>query len=136
MEDRNGLIAAAVAMRASGHAERLAALALSEPDADRPQPINLGAGKGYDAGEFVMELLEKAVTPHVAKMPVTAVPRSGGALPVISGYGVSQAIRKHVQESRRGAEPRLGAGRSRSFFRVLLVVARYVVASVLTRGPI
>src|SRR5258707_15254238 len=67
MENRNGLIVAAVAMRASGHAERLAALALSEPDASQPQPISFGADKGYDAREFVMELLEKAVTPHVAK---------------------------------------------------------------------
>ena len=49
MENRNGLIVGAVTTRASGHAERLAALALIEPHADRPQPITLGADKGYDA---------------------------------------------------------------------------------------
>jgi hypothetical protein len=38
MENRNGLIIGAVTTRASGHAERLAALALIEPQADRPQP--------------------------------------------------------------------------------------------------
>src|SRR6201987_1368472 len=65
MENRNGLIVGAVTTRASGHAERLAALALIEPHADRPQPVTLGADKGYDAGEFVMELRDKAVTPHV-----------------------------------------------------------------------
>jgi hypothetical protein len=53
MENRNGLIVAAVAMRASGHVERLAAPALSEPDASQPQPISFGADKGYDAREFV-----------------------------------------------------------------------------------
>jgi transposase len=45
MENRNGLIAGAVTTCASGHAERLAALALIEPHADRPQPITLGAEK-------------------------------------------------------------------------------------------
>jgi len=39
MENRNGLIVGAVATRASGHAERLAALHLIEPHADRPNPI-------------------------------------------------------------------------------------------------
>ncbi len=38
MENRNGLIVGAVTTRASGHAERLAALALIEPHAERPQP--------------------------------------------------------------------------------------------------
>ena len=47
MENRNGLIVGAVTTRASGHAERLAALALIAPHADRPQPITLGADKGY-----------------------------------------------------------------------------------------
>ena len=36
MENRNGLVVGAVATRASGHAERLAALALTEPRAERP----------------------------------------------------------------------------------------------------
>jgi hypothetical protein len=43
IENRNGLIVWAVTTRASGHAERLAALALIEPHADRPQPVTLGA---------------------------------------------------------------------------------------------
>jgi IS5 family transposase len=41
MENRNGLIIGAVTTRASGHAERLAALALIEPHAERPQPVTL-----------------------------------------------------------------------------------------------
>src|SRR5216684_8201414 len=43
MENRNGLIVDAVTTRASGYAERLAAIALIEPHADRPAPITLGA---------------------------------------------------------------------------------------------
>jgi hypothetical protein len=48
MENRNGLIVGALTTRASGHAERLAALALIEPHAERPQPVTLGADKSYD----------------------------------------------------------------------------------------
>ena len=40
MENRNGLIVGAMTTRASGHAERLAGLALIEPHADRPQPVS------------------------------------------------------------------------------------------------
>jgi hypothetical protein len=60
MENRNGLIVGALTTRASGHAERLAALALIEPPAERPQPITLGADKGYDSADFVMEVRDKA----------------------------------------------------------------------------
>ena len=67
MENRNGLIIDAVTTRASGHAERLAALTLIAPRAERPQPITLGADKGYDSADFVMELRERAVTPHLAQ---------------------------------------------------------------------
>jgi hypothetical protein len=50
-----------------GHAERLTALTLIEPYAERPQPITLGADKGYDTADFVIELREEAVAPHVAQ---------------------------------------------------------------------
>jgi transposase len=46
MENRNSLIVGAVTTCASGHAERLAALALIEPHADRSRPITLGGDKG------------------------------------------------------------------------------------------
>ena len=45
MENRNGLIVGAVTIRASGHAERLAALSLIAPHADHPHPVTLGADK-------------------------------------------------------------------------------------------
>ena len=67
MENRNGLIVGALATRASGHAERLAALHLMEPHADRAGRVTLGADKGYDAQDFVAELREVNVTPHVAQ---------------------------------------------------------------------
>ena len=67
MENRNGLIVGAVTTRASGHAERWAALRLIEPHAATPQPVTLGADKGYDSADFVTALRDKTVTPHVAQ---------------------------------------------------------------------
>ena len=46
MENRSGLIVDACLTRADGHAERVAALAMIEPRADRPGRITLGADKG------------------------------------------------------------------------------------------
>ena len=66
-ENRNGLIVGAVATRASGHAERLAALHLMQPHADRPQKVTLAGDKGFDTQDFVAELREINVTPHVAQ---------------------------------------------------------------------
>jgi hypothetical protein len=92
MENRNGLIVGAETTRASGHAERLAALALIEPHADRPQPVILGADKGYDVGDFVMELREKAVTPHVAQSTNGRRSAIDGRTTRHSGYAVSKTV--------------------------------------------
>jgi hypothetical protein len=51
---------------------------LIEPHAAIPQPVTLGADKGYDSDHFVRELREKAVTPHVAQ-------NTSGRRSVISG---------------------------------------------------
>jgi len=67
MENRNGLIVDALATRASGHAERLAARHMIAPHADRARPITLGGDKGFDTQDFVAELREVNVTPHVAQ---------------------------------------------------------------------
>jgi hypothetical protein len=67
MENRNGLIVGAVTTTTSGHAERAAVLALIEPHAATPEPVTLGADKGYDSADFVMALRGKMVTPHVAQ---------------------------------------------------------------------
>jgi hypothetical protein len=99
MENRNGLIIGAVTTRASGHAERLAALRLIEPHAERPQPVTLGADKGYDAGEFVMELRDKAVTPHVAQNTSARRSAIDGRTTRHPGYAISQRIRKRVEEA-------------------------------------
>src|SRR5262245_16684332 len=67
MENRHGLFVDTRLTRVSGHAERLAALEMIEPRADRPEAITLGGDKGFDAADFVMELREINVTPHIAR---------------------------------------------------------------------
>lgn len=99
MENRNGLIVDAVTTRASGHAERLAAIVLIEPRADRPNPITLGADKGYDTADFVMELREHTVTPHVAQNQSGRRSAIDGRTTRHSGYAVSQRTRKRIEEA-------------------------------------
>lgn len=56
IENRSGLIVDACLTKVSGHAERMAVLAMIEPHADRPRPITLGADRGHDPADFVNEL--------------------------------------------------------------------------------
>jgi len=99
MENRNGLIIDAVTTRASGHAERLAAIALVEPRAERANPITLGADKAYDTGDFVMELRELTVTPHVAQNQNGRRSAIDGRTTRHPGYAISQRIRKRIEEA-------------------------------------
>jgi len=66
MENRQGLVVEAALPRAAGFAERLAAVALVAGRAG-PRPITVGADKGYDTSDFVMELRELGPVPHVAQ---------------------------------------------------------------------
>ena len=97
MENRNGLFVDARLTKVSGHAERLAALDMIEPYADRPNAITLGGDKGFDAADFVMELRDINVTPHIAQNTTrrSAIDRRATRR---SGYEISQRIRKRVEE--------------------------------------
>jgi len=99
MENRNGLIVGAVATRASGYAERLAALHLVEPRADRPQRVTLGGDKGFDAQDFVAELREISLTPHLAQNTSGRRLAIDGCTTRHPGCAVSQRIRKRIEEA-------------------------------------
>ena len=99
MENRNGPIVGAVATRASGHAERLAALHMVEPHAYRSQKVTLGGDKGLDTGDFVAELHEINVTPHVAQNTSGRRSAIDGRTTRHPGYTVSLRIRKRVEEA-------------------------------------
>jgi transposase len=99
MEKRNGLIVGAVTTTASGHAERRAALALIEPPADTPQPVTLGADKGYDSADFVTALRDKTVISHVAQNTSGRRSALDDHTTRHPGYALSQRIRKRVEEA-------------------------------------
>jgi transposase len=98
MENRSGLIVDTRLTTADGHAERIAALSMIEPRADRGTPVSLGADKGYDCEDFVNELKSLNVRPHVAQ-------NTSGRRSAIDrrttrhvGYALSQRIRKWIEE--------------------------------------
>jgi len=97
MENLHGLFVDTRLTRVSGHAERLAALEMIEPSADQPDAITLGGDRGFDAADFVMELREIKVTPHIAQ---NTSRRSAidGRTTRHPGYAVSQRIRKRIEE--------------------------------------
>ena len=97
MENRNGLVVDAKVNQASGLAEREAALEmLARVAAER---VTLGADKAYDVAGFIEQLRERGVTPHVAQ---NLTRRGGSAIDGRTtrhpGYGLSQTIRKRIEE--------------------------------------
>ena len=84
---------------ADGHAERVAALHMIEPRADRPQAITLGADKAYDAEDFINELRSMKVTPHVAQNTSGRSSAIDGRTTRHGGYAISQRIRKRIEEA-------------------------------------
>lgn len=103
MENRNGLAVDGGITQASGTAEREAALAMLDRRPGRRR-ITLGADKAYDVRQFVEDLRERAVTPHIAidghlsktgKPRATAMDRRTTRHP---GYAISQCCRKRIEE--------------------------------------
>jgi IS5 family transposase len=99
MENRSGLLVDACLTRADGHAERVAALAMIEPRADRPRPITLGGDKNYDVEDFVNELRSMRVRPHVAQNVSGRRSAIDGRTTRHPGYGASQRVRKRIEEA-------------------------------------
>ena len=98
MENRSGLLVNACLTQASGHAERLAALAMIEASADRPIGVTLAADKGYDAADFVNELRSMNVRPHVAQNTTRRLGRSAidGRTTRHPGYAARQSASKRI----------------------------------------
>jgi len=68
VENRNGLIAAAMATQADGHAERDAALLmLDERQKNSSRRITVGADKAYDTKDFIATARALYVTAHIQK---------------------------------------------------------------------
>jgi transposase len=98
MENRNGLVVDAELMLCSGTAEREAAKMMlgSLPGS---AAVTVGADKGYDTQDFVKDLREMNVRPHVAQ---NLKRRGGSAIDGRTvrhvGYQISQMKRKRIEE--------------------------------------
>lgn len=98
MENRSGLVVAAVVTHADGMGERAAALAMLDTVPGR-HPKTVAADKAYDTRDFVRACRHRGVTPHVASHES----RWGGSAidgrtTRHPGYALSQTIRKRIEE--------------------------------------
>jgi transposase len=98
IENRNGLVVDTELLQCNGTAERDAALLMAERIAG-DERATLGADKGYDTRDFVAELRNMNITPHVAQNDK----RPGGSgidgrTTRHAGYKISQIRRKRVEE--------------------------------------
>ncbi len=99
MENRNGLLLDFHIDPMSGRIEREAALEMLAIHVGDNPKATVGADKGYDTKDFVAELREFGVTPHVAQN-ITA--NRGSAIDGRTtrhwGYAASQKLRKRIEE--------------------------------------
>lgn len=96
MENRNGLLMDFVVSGATGTAERDAVPVLLDDARQRGfRPRTLAGDRGYDTRQCVKEMRDRGVTPHVAQRAHSAI---DGRTTRHPGYGVSQKIRKRVEE--------------------------------------
>jgi len=95
MENRNGLVVDSRLTIGSGTAERETACAMLDALGGTKR-ITVGTDRAYDVADFVEELREIRVTPHVAcKREGSAI---DGRTIRHAGYDVSQRVRKRVEE--------------------------------------
>ena len=99
IENRHGLIAAAMATQADGTAERDAALLMvGEITNNGRKRITLGADKAYDTQDFVRPVRELGATPHVTQNNKNRRSAIDGRTTRHSGYAVSLSKRWLVEK--------------------------------------
>ena len=100
VENRNGLIAAAMVTHADGYAERDAALLmLAEKQQGRWRRITVGADKAYDTRDFVTTARELKVTAHVTKSDKGRSSNLDRRTTRHPGYAISLSRRWLVEKS-------------------------------------
>jgi transposase len=104
MENRHGLAVGGGVSQATGTAERETALDLIDGRGRSGRRITLGADKAYDVSQFVRDLRDRSVTPHIAidgHLSKTGTPRKtavDGRTTRHVGYDISQRCRKRIEE--------------------------------------
>jgi hypothetical protein len=112
MENRSGLVVAASTTHATGTAERETAVAMMA-GLSGGHRITLGADKAYDTADFVADVRQQNVTPHVTQNNKRRRSAIDGRTTRHAGYAVSQRIRKR-EEVFGGSARRATAARRRS----------------------
>ncbi len=101
MENRNGLAVDVLVTQATGTAEREAGWAMVKKLRGRhpSRRITVGADKNFDTQDFVNDLRDLKVTPHVAQnITVQRGSRVDGRTITQPGYAISQRIRKRIEQ--------------------------------------
>ncbi|MCI0446486.1 IS5 family transposase [bacterium] len=99
MDNRHGLVVATEYTQATGTAEREAALTMAQEIKKRgTRRMTVGADKGYDTQDFVRQMRELEVTPHVAQNDTNRSSAIDRRTTRHVGYTISQRKRKIVEE--------------------------------------
>jgi transposase len=141
-ENRHTLLIDLQVEPADGSAERRAAVAMADERLAGTGRITVGGDKGYDTRAFVAACRELKVTPHVTQN----LARPGGsALDARTtrhpGYGISQRIRKRIEETFGwmktvgGLRQTRYRGRARVQMHAYLVAAAYNLLRIARLAP-
>ena len=100
MENRSGLCVDVMVTQADGYAEREAAIAMLDDHkfSRNRYPKTLGADKGYHTKDFIADLRERCIRPHVARRDGIVTPGLDGRTTQSESYRISQKKRKRVEE--------------------------------------
>jgi transposase len=96
MENRHGLVVDCEVTHADGYGERDAGWELMGRIARKPR-VTLGADKGYDTADFIANMRELGVTPHVAQNTSRRRSAIDARTTRHPGYQLSQVLRKAVE---------------------------------------
>lgn len=98
MENRNGLVVDLMLTQATGKAEREAGVRMLDRLPGQKKRRTLGADRGYDTRDFVQDVRQRNVTPHVTQNQSGRRSAIDGRTTSWGGYKQSQKVRKRVEE--------------------------------------
>ena len=129
MEHHNALIVDLELTEANGYAERDTALEMLERLPPTSRRRTVAADKAYDTASFVADARQLGFTPHVA--PNTTNRRSAidGRTTRHRGHGISQRIRKRIEEPFGWIKTIANFRRTRYRGRELTQLAAYLVGA-------
>ena len=97
-ENRNGFVVEAELRQASGMAERETAKDMVVRYSPGAKRLTVGADKGFDTVDFVADMRDFNVTPHVAQNTTNRLSAIDHRTTRHRGYEISQQKRKRVEE--------------------------------------